>query len=128
MISVLSFNDARKKEAAAQAAEGPPSRSSDLRQTTYLEAVRAAAALANASDHTADEVKDARDEVFWRDLYRCTADQVESPDVATAMVESRALAKFDPDLVALAKPKGAALALARALRDSYQRNYPLDAR
>jgi len=114
VVSVLSFNVTRQKEADArrQEAEKP---FVELRRTVYLEAVKTAGLIANPDGRTADEVAKAKRR--FRELYVAELSMVEAPDVERKMVELAAA--VDPDLKQLSPAQGAALNLARALGASY---------
>src|SRR5262249_29893345 len=132
VISVVSFNDARMKEASAREAEAKTRELEqeryleqrkdeaekkqteaakpflELRQKLYLEAVQAAAVLANPKDHTEQEVKKAK--TRFRELYVAELSLVEGLGVEKGM---RALAEaVDPELVTLTEEQFAAFNLA----------------
>src|SRR5262249_26053223 len=114
VISVLSFNDARQKEAIARQIEAAKP-FLQLRQTLYTEAVKAAAVLTNPGTHTSDELTAAKRR--FRELYVAELSMVEAPEVEAKMV---ALAKqIDPELTQLTPAQSAAYSLAHALRDSF---------
>lgn len=114
VISVLSFNSAREKEADARAIEAAKPLH-ELRRAIYLEAVKVAAVIATPDDHSADEVKKAK--TRFRELYVAELSMVEAPGVEEKMV---AFAKtVDPALLKLTPAQRAALDLSHALRDSY---------
>ena len=146
IISVLSFNAARESEARAREAEAkakelelkkyydPRKDETDkrraeaakpfleLRQKAYLEAVQAAGILANAQDHTEDEVKKAR--TRFRQLYVAELSLVEGAGVEQGMMS---LAEaVDPELTTMTKEQVAAYELAHALRDSLIESWGLD--
>jgi hypothetical protein len=122
VVSILSFNLTRRKEAEARKIEAARPFLL-LRQTTYVEALKVAAILANEEAHTADEVAAARSR--FRDLYVAELSMVEPPPVEEQMV---ALARqIAPDLLQLNPAQSAALNLAHALRDSFTDAYDLPA-
>jgi hypothetical protein len=93
----------------------------ELRQKTYLDALAAAAILANPEMHTTDELTDARKN--FRELYVARLSMVEEKEVEKRMI---ALAEqIDPKLVNMNPAQVAALNLAHALRDSFVSNYRL---
>ena len=145
IISVLSFNATRKSEARARLVEAESQllelqrfqdqRSDEaadrhaeaakpfleLRQNTYLEAVKSAAILANPETHSEDEVAEAK--TRFRDLYVAELSLVEGIGVEQKMV---ALAKIvDPELEVLDAKRRAAYDLAHALRDSLKKSWNL---
>jgi hypothetical protein len=118
VISVLSFNATRQKEADARQIEAARP-FLDLRQEVYKETVRTAAVLADPKFHTTDEVAAARKR--FRALYIAELSMVEARCVELQMVE---LAKqVDPELAAFTPAQAAAYALSHALRDSYARTF-----
>jgi hypothetical protein len=114
VISVLSFNTTREKEAEARRIEA--SRPFlQLRQNLYMEAVKAAAILANREGYSSKELAAAKRR--FRELYVAELSMVESPEVEAKMV---ALAEeTDPSLKQLNPAQDAAYKLAHALRDSF---------
>jgi hypothetical protein len=125
VISVLSFNETRKKEASAREAEAMKKQAEaakpflKLRQKLYLEAVQAAGVLANPEDHAEDEVKKAR--TRFRQLYVSELSLVEGIGVEQGMVD---LAKaVDPKLTNFNDKQRAAFHLAHALRDSLVKSW-----
>ena len=118
VISVLSFNAAREKEAEARQFEAAKP-FLDLRQSLYKEAVKAAAVLADPKFHTEDEIKAARKR--FRELYISELSMVEARCVELQMV---ALAKqIDPEIAAFTPAQAAAYELSHALRNSYARTF-----
>jgi|SRR5438128_11188291 len=114
VISILSFNAARKTEAAARQVEAARP-FLQLRQSLYMEAVKAAGVLTNADTHTPEELAAAKKR--FRELYVAELSMVEAPDVEAKM---KALAaQIDKDLTNLTPPQTAAYNLAHALRDSF---------
>jgi ABC-type branched-subunit amino acid transport system ATPase component len=114
VISVLSFNATRIKEAEARRfeAERP---FLELRRSVYLEAVKTAAVLSTPEGRPKDELEKAK--LRFRELYVAELSMVEDQAVEQKMVEL-AIA-IDPELRNLNSGQRAALELARALRDSY---------
>lgn len=114
VLSVLSFNSARLKEAEARKIEAEKP-FQELRRTVYLEAVKNAAILANPEGRTAEELLKARRR--FRELYVAELSMVEDSSVAERMID---LAKaVDKELRSLSEPQRAALQLAQALGESY---------
>jgi hypothetical protein len=114
VISVLSFNSTRLKEAEARALEADKP-FVELRRSTYLEAVKTAAIIANPEGRSPDDLSKAKRR--FRELYVAELTMVEDPDVASRMV---ALAQaVDPELANLSEAQSAALRLARALKAGY---------
>lgn len=114
VISVLSFNAARLKEAEARAIEADKP-FVELRRCVYLEAVKTVAIIANPEGRTQDELDKAKRR--FRELYVAELTMVEDSDVASRMV-SLAQA-VDPELTNLTQPQMAALQLAQALKAGY---------
>jgi hypothetical protein len=85
-----------------------------LRQERYMEAVQAAAVLANPYDHTPEELEKARKR--FRQLYVAELSMVEAFEVETAM--KNLAQSIDPELLKLTPAQEAAYTLAHALRDS----------
>ncbi|QPF71516.1 hypothetical protein G8A07_00325 [Roseateles sp. DAIF2] len=114
VISVLSFNSTRQKEAEARALEAAKP-FHDLRRSVYQRTIKAAATVANPDGHTAAEVAKARQD--FRELYVAELAMVEDAQVEGAMV---AFARtVDPKLIDLTPSQLAALKLAHALGASY---------
>lgn len=114
VISVLSFNSTRLREAAAREAEAMKPLA-ELRRTIYLETVKTAALLATPGDHAAAETDRAKRR--FRELYVAELSMVEAPGVEKSMI---AFAKtVDPTLLTLTPSQAAAYDLAHALRESY---------
>ena len=83
VISVLSFNATREKEAEARRIEaGKPFL--QLRQSLYMEAIKSAAILANREGYSPKELAAAKRR--FRELYVAELSMVESPDVEAKMV------------------------------------------
>ena len=114
VISVLSFNAARLKEAEARALEADKP-FVELRRCVYLEAVKTVAIIANPEGRTQDELDKAKRR--FRELYVAELTMVEDSDVASRMV-SLAQA-VDPELINLSPQQVAALQLAQALKAGY---------
>jgi hypothetical protein len=114
VISVLSFNATRQKEAVARQVEAAKP-FLQLRQALYAEAVKAAAVLTNPGTHTQEELAAAKKR--FCELYVAELSMVEAPEVEEKMVE---LAKqIDPELTKFTPAQSAAYDLAHALRDSF---------
>jgi hypothetical protein len=114
VISVLSLNAARLKEAEARALEADKP-FVELRRCVYLEAVKTAAIIANPEGRTQDELDKAKRR--FRELYVAELTMVEDSTVASRMV-SLAQA-IDPELIQLSQTQLAALQLAEALKAGY---------
>jgi hypothetical protein len=128
VISVLSFNETRQKEANARIAEASKREVEaakpflELRQQRYLEALRAAAVLASPRDHDTAEVKKAHAR-FW-ELYWAELSLVEAPEVEGSMV---ALGRsLEPNLSPTPQ-QVATLNLAHTLRDSLLKSWGVTA-
>lgn len=118
VISVLSFNSAREKEAAARELEiAKPFL--ELRQSLYMEALKAAAVLANPAIHSDKEKDDARKR--FRQLYVGELSMVEPLSVEGSM---KALAReIDKDLLDFTPAQSATYNLAHALRDTFTESW-----
>jgi hypothetical protein len=121
VVSVLSFNAARRKESEARQLElAKPFL--QLRQNLYLEAAKCAGVLTNAEVHTADEVAQARKR--FRALYVAELSMVEAPEVEREMF---AFARIvDQEVTTLTDEQNAAYVLSHALRDSFLRSWGLE--
>lgn len=114
VISVISFNSTRQKEAEARTLELMKPLY-DLRRAIYIETVKTAAVIATPADHPPEEIAKAKRR--FRELYVAELSMVEEPGVEEKMV---AFARtVDPDLLQLTPAQRAALGLSHALRDSY---------
>jgi len=114
VLSVLSFNTARVKEAEARKIEAEKP-FQELRRTVYVEAVKNAAIIANPEGRTEAELLKAKRR--FRELYVAELTMVEDPTVAQNMIH---LAKaVDKELTSLTESQVAALNLAQALGKSY---------
>ena len=114
VISALSFNQTRLKEAAAREIEAAKPFFT-LRQSLYAEAIKAATVLADPEVHTEDEIVKSRKR--FRELYIGELSMVEESEVESQMV---ALAKvIDPELLAMNEAQRATYNLAHALRDTF---------
>jgi hypothetical protein len=123
VISVLSFNDTRSKEALARTIEAQKP-FLELRQKLYLEALKQAAILATPNDHSAAELKAARSR--FRELYVAELSMVEAPEVEGKM---KALAgTIDPELTNFTDAQTAAYHLSHALRDSFVEDWNIKKR
>ncbi|MGH6882076.1 hypothetical protein [Hypericibacter sp.] len=121
VISIWSLTTAQKSEAEARVKEAETRKLElakpflELRQKFYLEAVHAAAVLANPEVETEEDVDKARKR--FRELYVAELSMVECPNVEASMVH---LAQtIDKDLTKLTPAQSAALDLAHALRDTF---------
>jgi hypothetical protein len=118
VISVLSFNATRLKEAEARALETDRP-FVELRRSVYLEAVKTAAIIANPEGRSPDDLAKAKRR--FRELYVAELTMVEDRDVEAKMVS---LAKaVDPELSKLTVGQSAALHLSRALKVGYTNPY-----
>jgi hypothetical protein len=114
VISVLSFNATRMKEAEARALEADRP-FVELRRSTYLDAVKTAAIIANPDGRSPEDLTKAKRR--FRELYVAELTMVEDPDVESKMVN---LAEaVDPELRQLTPGQRAALDLANALKTGY---------
>lgn len=114
VISVLSFNATREKEAEARRIEASKP-FLEIRQKLYMEALKAAAVLANRDDYSKREIASAKRR--FRELYVVELSMVESPEVEARMVDLAS--KTDPSLNKLNSAQRAAYDLSHALRDSF---------
>ena len=121
VISVLSFNAARAKEAEARRLEAAKPFLT-LRQNVYTDAVKQAAVLANPEVHTQDELMVAKKR--FRDLYVAELSMVESKKVESTMMELASV--IDPSLATFTPAQKAAYDLSHALRDTYVASWGLD--
>jgi len=121
VISILSFNATRDKEAEARRAQALQP-FLEIRHELYMEAVKSAAILADPVTHSPEEMQKAR--TRFRELYIAELSMVESPGVEASMV---AMARaVDPDLIPLTPPQQAAYNLAHTLRDSFVASWDAD--
>jgi hypothetical protein len=138
VLSVWSFNEARKKEAEARISEATKYQQQrqdelrkqrieaakpflEIRQQKYMEALKVAGILANPSDHTPQEVKEAQkrfSELYWAELSLVEAKEVESSMIGMAA----ALGKHGE----VTPEQRAAIDLAHALRDSLIKSWGVD--
>jgi len=118
---VLSFNATREKEAETRRIEAAKP-FLELRQKTYLNALKVAAVLSNPETHTPSEIADAKKR--FRELYVSELSMVEARPVEAAMVGLAAAT--DPDLTKLTPAQQAALNLAHALRDSFLESWKVE--
>lgn len=128
VISILSFNEARRKEAEARKKEAEARKIEvakpflELRQRLYGEALTAAGVLSNPDIHSSEELTAARKR--FRELYVSELSMVEDPRVESKMV---ALARrIDPELLNLTEAQQAAFELAHALSASFTAEYGID--
>ena len=126
VISVLSFNGSRDKEADARNKEVEARKTEaerplrELRRSVYLEAVKTAAAISTPEGRSPTEI--AKSKQRFRELYIAELTMVEDPAVESMMV---ALARaVDPELLNLNPGQLAAFNLAKALRVSYANPLP----
>ena len=123
VISVLSFNDARIKEAEARKLEAARP-FLVLRQEIYRDAVKTAAILTNPDDHTPQELAAARKR--FRQLYVAELSMVETKDVEQLMYQLAG--HIDPPLQNLTPAQAAAYDLSHKLRDSFAQSWEVKAR
>jgi hypothetical protein len=121
VISVLSFNSARLKEAEARKLEAAKP-FLVLRQELYREAVKAAAVLANPEVHTPEETTAARKR--FRDLYVAELSMVETPDVESKMYELAST--IDKELTTFTPAQRAAYDLSHTLRNSFVASWEIN--
>ena len=114
VISVLSFNQTRIKEAAAREIEAAKP-FFILRQSLYAEAIKAAAVLANPEVHTEDEI--TKSHKRFRELYVGELSMVEEQGVESQMVALATV--IDPELINMNEAQRATYNLAHALRDTF---------
>jgi hypothetical protein len=138
VLSIWSFNDARRKEAEARIVEAQRYQQQradearrqqieaakpflEIRQQKYMEAIKVAGVLANPKDHTPEEIKAAEKrfgELYWAELSLVEARNVESSMVNLA----DSLGKFSD----VTPQQQAAIDLAHELRDSLVRAWGVD--
>lgn len=123
VVSVLSFNATRAKEAEAMRVNATKP-FLELRQKLYLEAVKAAGVLSNPEVHTQDEQLAARKR--FRELYVAELSMVEEAAVEAKMVTLAGA--IDPELLSLTPEQKAAYDLSHALRDSFVESWGIAAR
>lgn len=121
VVSVLSFNAARDKEAESRSKEADARLFEarkpfiQLRQKLYQDTLQTAAILANADIHTQVEVEAARKR--FRNLYVAELSMVETPQVAGQMV--RFANVVDPALTSMTEKQRAAFELAHRIAESF---------
>jgi hypothetical protein len=138
VLSIWSFNEARKKEAEARIVEADKYKQQradearrqqieaarpflEIRQQKYMEALKVAGVLANPEDHTAQEIKAA--EKRFGELYWAELSLVEESGVETSMVKlATSLGKFSTRTL----QQEAAIDLAHRLRDSLVKAWGVD--
>jgi hypothetical protein len=118
VISVLSFNATRDKEAEARRIEASKP-FLELRQKLYLDAVKSAAILANREGYSEAELAAAKRR--FRDLYIAELSMVESREVEARM--RNLAAAVDPSLTRFSPAQEAAYNLAHTLRDSFAESW-----
>jgi len=128
VVSVLSFNQARKQEAVAQQSEAEKQQLEaakpflELRQRLYLDAVKQAAILANPEVHSKDEIETARKR--FRELYVAELSMVEGANVEAAMI--KLAGEVDPEVLDLSSQQKAAYDLSHVLRNSLITSWNVD--
>jgi hypothetical protein len=121
VISVLSFNATREKEAEARKFEASKP-FLELRQKLYVDALKQAAVLTNPETHTEQEIAASRKR--FRELYVAELSMVEERAVELQMVQ---LANsIDNSLTTLTPAQRAAYDLAHALRNSFVESWKVD--
>ena len=123
VISVLSFNATRVKEAEVRKLEAAKP-FLVLRQELYRDAVKAAAILTNPDDHTAAELTAARKR--FRQLYVAELSMVETKDVEAEMY--KLAGHIDPALHNFTPAQAAAYDLSHKLRDSFASSWDVSTR
>jgi hypothetical protein len=128
VISIWSLTTAQKSEAEARAKEAETRKLElakpflELRQKFYLEAVHAAAVLANPEVETDEDLAKAK--IRFRELYVAELSMVECPNVEASMIQ---LAQtIDKDLTNLTPAQSAAYKLAHALRDTFVMSWEVE--
>lgn len=120
VISALSFNQSRLREATAREIEAAKPFYT-LRQKLYTEAIEAAGVLANPQVHTEEEIAKSRKR--FRELYIGELSMVEAHEVEAQMI---ALAKqIDPELLEMNEAQKATYDLAHALRDTFTSSWKI---
>jgi hypothetical protein len=128
VVSVLSFNQARKQEAVAQQAEAGKQQLEaakpflELRQRLYLDAVKQAAILATPQVHSKDEIEAARKR--FRELYVAELSMVEGASVEAEMI--KLAEQVDPEIRKLNSAQTAAYNLSHVLRNSLVTSWNVD--
>lgn len=128
VVSVLSFNQARKQEAIARESEAEKQQLEaakpflELRQQLYLDAVKQAAILANPEVHSKDEIETARKR--FRELYVAELSMIEGANVEAAMI--KLAGEVDPEVLALSSAQKAAYELSHVLRNSLVTSWKVD--
>ena len=121
VISVLSYNNARDKEAEARIKEAQTRRIEalapfyKLRQEKYVETSKVAAILSDPEYYSEKEVKEA--ERRFRALYIVELSMVESGAVESEMMDFAR--EVSPSLLNFTGPQSAAYNLSHALQESY---------
>ena len=121
VISILSFNATRDKEAQAREAEAAKP-FLQLRQNLYIEAVKAAAVLSNPETHSKEELAAAKKR--FRELYVAELSMVEATEVESQMI--KLAGSIDAQLVKLTPAQQAAYDLAHALRNTFIESWRLE--
>ncbi|MFM0385872.1 hypothetical protein [Paraburkholderia dipogonis] len=118
VISVLSFNDTRIKEAEARQIEAAKPFYT-LRQNLYAEALKEAGILSNPNVHTPADLAKAR--TRFAELYVAELSMVEDRCVESEMVELTR--QIYPELQHLNPAQSATYHLAHAIRDSFTQSW-----
>jgi hypothetical protein len=121
VISVVSFNYTRQKEAVARQIEAAAP-FLQVRQRLYMEAVKAAAILANPDTHTREELTAAKKR--FSELYVAELSMVEACEVESKMVALAA--QIDPELTHFTPAQSASYKLAHALRDTFVASWRIE--
>jgi DNA-directed RNA polymerase subunit F len=121
VLSVMSFNSTREKDAAARVVEAETRRIEalapfyELRQKRYVEISEVAAILSDRKYYTEEEITNATRR--FRALYISELSMVESGDVESTMKElARSVSQ---DLLKFTEPQRAAYKLSHALKESF---------
>jgi hypothetical protein len=118
VITVLSFNATRQKEAEARQLEAAKP-FLQVRQNLYTEVVKAAAILANPDTHTQEELSAAKKR--FGELYVSELSMVEALEVEQKMVNLAA--QVYPELTKFTPAQTAAYDLAHALRNTFMTSW-----
>jgi L-ribulose-5-phosphate 3-epimerase UlaE len=121
VVSVLSFNAAREKDAESRAKEAEARLVEawkpfvQLRQKLYQDTIQTAAVLANSDIHTQAELEAAKKR--FRNLYVAELSMVETPQVAGQMVQFAKV--VDPALTSMSERQRAAYNLSHKIAESF---------
>jgi L-ribulose-5-phosphate 3-epimerase UlaE len=121
IVSVLSFNAAREKDAESRAKEADARLVEarrpfiQLRQKMYQDTIQTAAVLANSDVHSQSELEAARKR--FRNLYVAELSMVETSQVAGQMVQFAKV--VDPALTSMNEKQRAAYTLSHKIAESF---------